>query len=45
MSYGRSSQVISLVATGVLINVGRQRGRPRTAGRPKRADDRPAQAK
>ena len=46
MSYGRSSQVISLVATGVLINIGRQRGRPRTAGRtPKRADDRPAQAK
>lgn len=29
MSYGRSSQVISLLATGILINIGRQRGRPR----------------
>lgn len=30
MSYGRSSQVISLLGTGILINIGRQRGRPRT---------------
>ncbi len=46
MSYGRSSQVISLVATGVLINIGRQRGKPRSVGRaPKRGDARPAQAK
>ncbi|MBA2458289.1 MAG: cell division protein FtsW [Gemmatimonadales bacterium] len=29
MSYGRSSQVMSLLATGILINIGRQRGRPR----------------
>jgi cell division protein FtsW len=29
MSYGRSSQVISLLGTGILINIGRQRGRPR----------------
>jgi len=28
MSYGRSSLVISLVATGVLVNIGRMRGRP-----------------
>ncbi len=28
MSYGRSSLVISLVATGMLVNVGRMRGRP-----------------
>jgi cell division protein FtsW len=33
MSYGRSSQVISLLGTGILINIGRLRGRPRTAGR------------
>jgi cell division protein FtsW len=46
MSYGRSSQVISLVATGVLINIGRQRGKPRSVARaPKRGDERPAQAK
>ncbi len=32
MSYGRSSQVVSLLATGILINIGRSRGRPR-AGR------------
>ncbi|MGH7580621.1 MAG: FtsW/RodA/SpoVE family cell cycle protein, partial [Gemmatimonadales bacterium] len=29
MSYGRSSQIISLLATGILINIGRSRGRPR----------------
>lgn len=29
MSTGRSSQVIALVGTGMLINIGRQRGRPR----------------
>ena len=28
MSYGRSSLVISLVATGILLSIGRQRGRP-----------------
>jgi len=28
MSYGRSSLIISLVATGILINVGRMRGKP-----------------
>ncbi|HWB41162.1 MAG TPA: putative peptidoglycan glycosyltransferase FtsW [Gemmatimonadales bacterium] len=33
MSYGRSSQIISLLATGILINIGRSRGRPRTAAR------------
>jgi cell division protein FtsW (lipid II flippase) len=33
MSYGRSSQVISLLATGILINIGRSRGRPRRAAR------------
>jgi cell division protein FtsW len=33
MSYGRSSQVISLLATGILINIGRSRGRPRAAAR------------
>jgi cell division protein FtsW len=32
MSYGRSSQVISLLATGILINIGRLRGSPRAAG-------------
>ena len=32
MSYGRSSQVISLLGTGILINIGRLRGKPRTAG-------------
>lgn len=28
MSYGRSSLIISLAATGILINIGRMRGRP-----------------
>jgi cell division protein FtsW (lipid II flippase) len=32
MSTGRSSQVIALVSTGILINIGRQRGRPRRRG-------------
>lgn len=32
MSYGRSSQVISLLATGILINIGRLRGSPRARG-------------
>jgi cell division protein FtsW len=31
MSYGRSSQVISLLGTGILINIGRLRGRARAA--------------
>jgi cell division protein FtsW len=35
MSYGRSSQVISLLGTGILINIGRLRGRP--APRPEKA--------
>ena len=42
MSYGRSSLVISLVATGMLINIGRQRGRPRAAGRTRQARGRQA---
>lgn len=28
MSYGRSSQVLSLLGTGILINIGRRRGKP-----------------
>ncbi len=35
MSYGRSSQVISLLGTGILINIGRLRGRPAPQTRPK----------
>ena len=31
MSYGRSSQVISLLGTGILINIGRLRGKPRSS--------------
>jgi cell division protein FtsW len=33
MSYGRSSQVISLLGTGILISIGRLRGKPRAGGR------------
>jgi cell division protein FtsW len=33
MSYGRSSLVISLIGTGILINVGRARGKPAPRGR------------
>ena len=41
MSYGRSSQVISLLGTGILINIGRLRGSPRAAGpRERRASGR-----
>ncbi|HEX6105348.1 MAG TPA: putative peptidoglycan glycosyltransferase FtsW [Gemmatimonadales bacterium] len=41
MSYGRSSQVMSLLGTGILINIGRLRGRPRgTAARAGKAGDR-----
>jgi cell division protein FtsW len=41
MSYGRSSQVISLLGTGILINIGRLRGSPRAAGpRERRKDER-----
>lgn len=36
MSHGRSSLMISLIGTGILINIGRQRGRPT----PKRAGKR-----
>jgi cell division protein FtsW len=32
MSYGRSSQVISLLGTGILVNIGRLRGSPRAGG-------------
>lgn len=32
MSYGRSSQVISMLGTGILINIGRLRGSPRAGG-------------
>ncbi|MGH7508678.1 MAG: FtsW/RodA/SpoVE family cell cycle protein [Gemmatimonadales bacterium] len=32
MSYGRSSQVISLLGAGILINIGRLRASPRAAG-------------
>jgi len=32
MSYGRSSQVISLLGTGILINIGRLRGSARASG-------------
>jgi cell division protein FtsW len=39
MSYGRSSQVISLLGTGILINIGRLRGSPRaTRPREERTD-------
>jgi cell division protein FtsW len=38
MSYGRSSQVISLLGTGILINIGRLRGRPAPAKREPRED-------
>jgi cell division protein FtsW len=38
MSYGRSSQVISLLGTGILINIGRLRGRPAPAKRDLRED-------
>jgi cell division protein FtsW len=38
MSYGRSSQVISLLGTGILINIGRLRGRPAPAKRDSRED-------
>jgi cell division protein FtsW len=38
MSYGRSSQVISLLGTGILINIGRLRGSPRAAVRAERRD-------
>jgi cell division protein FtsW len=43
MSYGRSSQVISLLGTGILINIGRLRGRPRSAasGSKSQTDGRP----
>ena len=37
MSYGRSSQVISLLGTGILINIGRLRGSPRPMARERRA--------
>jgi cell division protein FtsW len=41
MSYGRSSQVISLLGTGILINIGRLRGSARAGGpRERRAGQR-----
>ena len=39
MSYGRSSQVISLLGTGILINIGRLRGKPRAARAAKDEDE------
>ena len=39
MSYGRSSQVISLLATGILINIGRLRGSARASGARERRDE------
>ncbi len=39
MSYGRSSQIISLLAPGILINIGRARGKPRVASRRRREDE------
>jgi cell division protein FtsW len=46
MSYGRSSQVISLLGTGILINIGRLRGSARIGGRREReAGARMAEAK
>ena len=42
MSYGRSSQVISLLGTGILINIGRLRGSPRAAGPRERRTGGPA---
>jgi cell division protein FtsW len=40
MSYGRSSQVISLLGTGILINIGRLRGSPGAAQRERRVSER-----
>lgn len=40
MSYGRTSQVIALASVGILINIGRQRGRPRVP-RAARSERRP----
>ena len=37
MSYGRSSLVISMLGTGILINIGRMRGRARPAEKTERA--------
>jgi cell division protein FtsW len=39
MSYGRSSQVISMLGTGILINIGRQRGRPKRAKKKVKAEE------
>ncbi len=44
MSYGRSSQVISLLGTGILLNIGRLRGRPRVASRESRVASRESRA-
>jgi hypothetical protein len=40
MSYGRSSQVISLLGTGILINIGRERGRPTHMAKTKKGGER-----
>ncbi len=40
MSHGRSSLLISMVGTGILINIGRQRGRPAPARGGKRGAER-----
>ena len=42
MSYGRSSQVISLLGTGILISIGRLRGRPRGMGAGEKREPRDA---
>ncbi len=45
MSYGRSSQVISLIATGILISIGRLRGKPRAAVSARGGEQRKGEAK
>jgi cell division protein FtsW len=41
ISYGRSSLVISLLGAGILINIGRMRGKPRAQARPPGREDAP----
>ena len=44
VSWGRSSQVIAMLAAGILINIGRMRGRPRAVP-PARQQSRPRRAR
>ena len=44
VSWGRSSQVIAMLAAGILINIGRMRGRPRAVP-PARQQPRPRRAR